>query len=337
MQAQGQLHQAVQQYEQILHLAQTWGIPQAPVTGYALVGLGRVWCEWNDLDAADHYVRQGLERGQQANIMDVLLRSYLALARIRQSQGDLAGALDALRDVEPVVQHMGVAAIKDWVDASQAQLWLAQGDTAAAARWAAHYAGGATDAVYPSVPIALARVRLMQGDPGEAVRLLERALHSAQEIGRMGNAVQILAVKALAHRAQGNPDQALAALETALALAEPEDYVRAFVDEGQPMARLLRRAAARAPSSNYIRKLLTALGEPPTVAIPGPAALAEPLSQRELEILRLIADGATNREIAAELVLTVNTVKKHVGNIFGKLGATNRTQAIARAREANLL
>jgi len=269
--------------------------------------------------------------------MDVLLRSYLALARIRQSQGDLAGALDALRDVEPVVQHMGVAAIKDWVDASQAQLWLAQGDTAAAARWAAHYAGGATDAVYPAVPIALARVRLMQGDPDGAVRLLERALHSAQEIGRMGNAVQILAVKALAHRAQGNPDQALAALETALALAEPEEYVRVFVDEGQPMARLLRRAAARAPSSNYIRKLLTTLGEPPTVAIPGPAVLAEPLSQRELEILRLIADGATNREIAAELVMTVNTVKKHVGNIFGKLGATSRTQAIARAREANLL
>ncbi len=103
------------------------------------------------------------------------------------------------------------------------------------------------------------------------------------------------------------------------------------------MARLLRRAAARVPSSAYIRKLLAALGEPLLAPLPDSNTLAEPLSQREMEIIKLIADGATNREIAVELVLTTNTVKKHVGNIFGKLGATNRTQAIARAREANLL
>jgi len=138
------------------------------------------------------------------------------------------------------------------------------------------------------------------------------------------------------YHAQGQPNQAFATLEHALELAEPEGYVRVFVDEGVPMARLLRRMMTRSSASEYVHKLLDALGEPAHVDIPIPANLIDPLSQRELEVLRLIVDGATNKEIADELVLTVNTVKRHISNIFGKLHVSNRVQAVAQARELNL-
>jgi LuxR family maltose regulon positive regulatory protein len=191
--------------------------------------------------------------------------------------------------------------------------------------------------VFPSVPVALAKVWLSQREPDRALSLLEYALQSAQAAGRLGNAIHILAVQAIVYHAQGKPEQAFAELNHALELAEPEGYVRVFTDEGAPMARLLRRRLARSPASEYVRRLLDAFGESVKIEPPVASKLDEPLSQRELEVLRLIADGATNREIANELVLTVNTVKRHVSNIFGKLVVSNRAQAIARARELNLL
>jgi LuxR family maltose regulon positive regulatory protein len=187
------------------------------------------------------------------------------------------------------------------------------------------------------VPHALAQVWLVKHEPDKALPLLDHALQSAQAVGRQGNAVQLLALKAVVQHAQGDPEQALAALGQALELAEPEGYVRAFVDERAPMARLLRRMLTRSPASEYVRQLLDALGEPAAVEQSAAAPLVERLSEREVQVLRLIADGATNREIADELVLTVNTVKRHISNIFGKLEVSNRVQAIARARQLNLL
>jgi LuxR family maltose regulon positive regulatory protein len=337
LEAEGQLRQAVQQFDQVLRLARTWGIANAPVTGYALIGLGRVRCEWNELDAALHDVQTGLERGQLAGIMDVLLRGYHALARIRQTQGDMDDALAALDDADGVAGKMGVAQAKVWISALRAQVWLARGDTEAALDWASHFVGQLQDVVFPSVPIALAKVWLSQRQPDKALPLLDHALQSAQAVGRLGNAIHILAVKAIVYHTKGDPEQALATLEHALELAEPEGYVRVFADEGARMARLLHRMLTRSPASEYVRRLLEAFGESVNIASPIASPLNEPLSQRELEVLRLIADGATNQEIAHELVLTVNTVKRHISNIFGKLHVSNRVQAIARARELNLL
>jgi LuxR family maltose regulon positive regulatory protein len=192
-------------------------------------------------------------------------------------------------------------------------------------------------AVYPSVPLALAKVWLSQREPDKALPLLDHALQSAQSVGRLGNAIHILAVQALVYHARGESEQAFARLEQALQLAEPEGYVRVFVDEGAPMARLLRRMLTRSSASGYIRQLLEALGESVKIEAAPASRLINPLSQREREVLRLIVEGATNQEIAHELVLTVNTVKRHISNIFDKLHVSNRVQAIAQARERNLL
>jgi LuxR family maltose regulon positive regulatory protein len=193
------------------------------------------------------------------------------------------------------------------------------------------------DVVFPSVPITLAKIWLSQGQPDKALPLLDHALQSSQTVGRLGNAIHILAVQAIVYHARGETDQAFATLERALELAEPEGYLRVFIDEGVPMARLLRRMLTRSSASTYIRRLLEALGEPVKIESPIISKLIDPLSQRELEVLRLIVDGATNQEIAHELVLTVNTVKRHISNIFRKLEVSNRAQAIAQARKLNLL
>src|SRR5512138_1026099 len=192
-------------------------------------------------------------------------------------------------------------------------------------------------AVYPSVPIALAKVWLSQRETDKALPLLDHALQSAQTVGRLGNAIHILVVQAVVYHARGEPELAFAKLERALELAQPEGYVRVFADEGPPMARLLRRMVTRSSASEYVRRLLEALGESVKIEPSIASKLIDPLSQRELEVLRLIVEGATNKEIADELVLTVNTVKRHISNIFRKLEVSNRAQAIAKARELNLL
>ncbi|HXD09074.1 MAG TPA: LuxR C-terminal-related transcriptional regulator [Anaerolineales bacterium] len=337
LEAIGKLRQAAQQFEEVLQLAHVWHVPNIPVTGHALIGLGRVRYEWNELETAMHNVQTGLERGQQAGNMDVLLRGYHARAHILQAQGDIEGALTALDEADAVADKMGVAQVKNWISAWRAQAWLARGETEAALDWASHLVGPTHEAVFPSVQIALAKVWLSQRETDKALALLDRALQSTQAVGRLGNAIHILAVQAVAYHAQGQPDQAFATLEHALELAEPEGYVRVFVDEGVPMVRLLRRMMTRSPASEYVRRLLEALGESATTEMPIINKLVESLSQRELEVLRLIVEGATNKEIADELVLTINTVKRHISNIFGKLHVSNRAQAIARAREQNLL
>jgi LuxR family transcriptional regulator, maltose regulon positive regulatory protein len=337
LEAEGHLRQAAQQFEEMLRLAHAWGMPNAAATGYAWIGRGRVRCEWNELDAALHDVETGLARGQEAESTDVLLRGHHALGRICKAQGDLEGALAAFDEAEADAEKMGLAEVKDWIRAQRAQVWLAGGDREAAFEWASQFATQMQDAMFPSVPIALAQVWLSQGQPDKALPLLEHALQSAQTVGRLGNALNILTVRAVVQYAQGDLENAFATLEQALELAEPEGYVRVFVDQGAPMARLLHRMLTRSSAPNYVRLLLLALGEPVKIDMSTASKLIDRLSPRELEVLHLIVDGATNKEIANELVLTVNTVKRHISNIFGKLEVSNRAQAIARARQLNLL
>ena len=240
--------------------------------------------------------------------------------------------------------------------AHRARLWLRQGNVAAAARWAQESSLNVDDELSfqdEFAHITLARALIAQGKPDEALRLLERLLGAAEADERVGSLIRILVLRALALQAAGDMAGAVNAVARALSLAEPEGYVRTFVDEGAPMTALLRRVlqaqkegrlAATLPniSPGYAGKLLAALiaGATPTTRTSPRAtvgSLVEPLSERELEVLRLIASGASNRDIARKLFVSLATVKTHINNIYRKLEARTRTQAVARARELKLL
>jgi LuxR family maltose regulon positive regulatory protein len=229
---------------------------------------------------------------------------------------------------------------------------LAQGTVAAAIRWAdtSGLSAGDEDLPYPRQGeyLTLARVRIAQAhdDPTtpllqDVLHLLDRLQESAEANARLGSVLEILVLRVLALEAHGDQISSLATLERALVLAQPEGYIRLFVDEGMPMLTLLRRAHARSRVPGYVATLLSVFGEQNVSDLPlssaRPSALAEPLTEREREVLRLLLEGASNREIARRLVLSVNTVKRHVYNLCGKLGVQSRTQAIARARTLNLL
>lgn len=229
--------------------------------------------------------------------------------------------------------------ITDRVSALEAQLWLLQGQTQKAANWAATIAIRTdNDIVDKDLPTyaTLARLRIVQDRPNEALLLLDELLDTAEHGGPIRNIIEILGLKALAYQTIGRRAEAVAALERALALAEPAGFCRVFLDEGQPMEALLRQARLNGRFPDFIDILLA--------AFPGSEAkqnggdlLPEPLSERELEVLHLMAVGATNKDIATWLFIAVSTVKKHIGNILVKLDTTNRVEATARARDLGLL
>jgi LuxR family maltose regulon positive regulatory protein len=227
----------------------------------------------------------------------------------------------------------------------QAWLWLKCGDLGTAEQWAAEIEPSIHDSLNPALEfehITLASIWVAQGRLYEAQQLLARLLTAASSAGRMGRVISISVVQALGASLQGDIERAIGILEYALELAEPEGYVRTFVDEGALMAALLREAKARGIAVEYVTKLLAAFEqdtppETPTITRPNTRDDIEALSERELEVLRLIADGASNREIAEVLVISLGTVKKHLNNIFLKLDAHSRTQVVATARQQNLL
>ncbi|MGE5224516.1 MAG: tetratricopeptide repeat protein [Omnitrophica WOR_2 bacterium] len=356
LEAQGRLRHSVEQFERVRQLAQEYAIPNAPVTGYALVGLARVWYEWDDLQASLSFVQEGIQRGIKGDIRDILLRGYLALAQIRQTQYDFEGASVALENAQLAAKQMGVPQIKDWVDAFRAQTWLAQGESERAIGWALKYSGDLYDQVFPSIAVALARVQLVQGDPEEALGLLEHALQSAQAVGRLGNAAQIWVVKAIVLRILGELENSFAALSKALTFAEPEGYLRVFLDEGEPMRLLIiefksmiENQAGRMVSTDqeisidYLNKILAAFqiaSLPPTRKSSvdnQQSSIPDPLSERELEVLHLMAAGLSNRDIARRDVVSINTVKTQVKSIYGKLGAHTRADALTAARRLGLI
>jgi LuxR family maltose regulon positive regulatory protein len=188
--------------------------------------------------------------------------------------------------------------------------------------------------------LAIARALIAKGDAPSLTRalaLLRTLLQAAEAAGRAGIVIEALALQALAHGRRGEHANAMTALERSLRLAEPEGYVRLFADLGLPMARLLQEARERAVAPEYVAKLLAAFGGDHSLAAQATISLPEPLSQREREVLKLIAAGLTNREIAETLVISPETVKKHTGAIYSKLGVSNRTEAANKARELGLL
>ena len=331
---QGRLHQAAQLYRQVLRLAGQHAEPggaSLPVAGWALVGLGRILREWNDLEAADQHIQEGIRLGDSLGLPDFTANSRAALAHVRFSQGEVAGALALLQEADLAVRRAAWPRELAAVGALMVRVWLAQGELDSALHWVQTIDPGVHP--HPAETLARARVWLAQGDADAARALLGR-------LREAGARIEALVLEAFAWQ-HDDLERALALLAEALTLAEPEGFVRLFVDEGTPMQALLsalghRRLPTRALRA-YVGRLLEALSPRPRAQAMAGADVIEPLTARELEVLQLMAEGLSNRDIASRLFVGVTTVKKHSTNIFDKLDVSNRSQAVARARKLGLI
>jgi LuxR family maltose regulon positive regulatory protein len=353
---QGRLHQAAEHYDR----ARRWmvernGLDSRVRSAYE-VGLADLMFQRNQLDAAHEHAATGIEYCRRFGVPSELVLGYITLMRAFQAQGDAESALGALRDAERIMQthHVRLAA-RIQLTTSRVVQWLAVGDVETASRWADECSRGAE-----LEQIALARVRLAQGRCTDAQHLLDQQRRLAEAGGRTGRLIEILGLQALVLDAQGFSDEAEAALSKALSLARPERYLRVFLDLGRPLCELLERSAARdktpgtdvaaiAPvPGDYVREILGAfrqekearrsrVAEAASLSPPLAETLIDPLTARELEVLRLLAQGLSNKEIAGRLVVAPSTIKQHLRNIYGKLDAHSRTQAVARGQELGLL
>jgi LuxR family maltose regulon positive regulatory protein len=341
---QGFLHQAAETHREALQLADESGSRPVPFAGMAFVGLADVLYEWNDLDDARRHALEGIRLSELGGRVSYVLAGRIVLALLYQARGDVEKAFEMIQGAEGLAQRHGFAYMGAEIAELRARLWArkGQGNTAAASQWAREHRLSSVDELSLTLAremeqIAVTRVLVAQGKCGEALELLARLQEAAQAAERIRSEIRIGALQALAYQIKGDVGRALSALERALSLAEPEGYVRTFVDEGEPMAKLLRRALSQGIAPDYSARLLDAFGERATPVPPAVQPLIEPLTERELEVLRLIAAGLSNAEIARELVIAVSTVKTHINHIYGKLAVESRIQAAAKARELGLL
>jgi LuxR family maltose regulon positive regulatory protein len=363
----GQLHEANAFYEQALERARDGRGHRLPMAGLALIGMGYLLREWNDLEVARQHLVEGIELAASWEKTGTFT-GYISLALVEQALGDQEAACAAIHQARQVVigfEGMEVAAIVTGV--YQARLWIQQGNPDAVIRWAEErrleerIEAGELEEGSRRVPflyaaleyLAYAEARIAQGQPGEALAVLGPLLPVTEAGGWTMFVIEARVLESLAFQALSDAPRAVRCLEQALSLAEPESFVRMFLDRGAPMAALLNqileaqqighKTAPGSTTPDYVRQLLDAFGigqeAKPEGALPPPSApaLVEPLSEREAEVLRLLATDLTSAEMARELVLSVHTVRSHIKNIYAKLDVHSRYEAIARATELNLL
>ena len=322
-----QLHLAAQSNRRILELV---GEQALPVVGVTYLGLARIHYQWNDLVAAEQYLQQGLVLAQQIENKAQFVSGEILQARLQLAQGNVTGAAARLAAVESLARRPELLYQLPELLTTQVVTLLRQGHVADAAQLAQGH----------NLAIAQARVHLVQGRTAAALALVAAFRQQMEAKSWADERLKALVLQALAYQAQGEKDAAMQLLNEALALAEPEGFLRLFIDEGAPMAQLLQRVQAEGGRMKaYSQKLLAAFGAQATIhpssAILPP--LVEPLSQRELEVLQLIAQGLSNEEISQRLFLALSTVKGHNRIIFDKLQVQRRTEAVARARALGLL
>ncbi len=352
--AQGRLHETSKICRQALQNLAERGADQFGSLAKLETPLVEVLCEHNELNEAQQRLTDVIARMQSWPMPTDRLHAQLALIELQEAQGDLPGAFESLQTAKDLkAKHPVIMNLARSVDLYEVQLSLESGDIASADRLMDVLQPGASHSVElrDQELLLLARLRLAQGNLIEADRILSQLASDAEAGERMSALIETLALQACVLNAQGDREAAFAALTKALALAEPEGFVRVFLDEGEVMQHLLAAVLrkkgiasdqAALPSKAYVAKLLDAFptGPTPEVTPPSPdkvAELVEQLTAREFEVLQLIAEGCSNRTIAEKLVITVSAVKKHTANIYGKLNVNSRTQAVARARQLGLL
>ncbi len=339
------LHQSANILRRGLRLAAERGLEQTPILAGLHIHLAELLYEWNDLDASYCHAREAVELSKRGGLPRLLALSQAPLARILSARGDQAAALETMQQGEELSRkHNLPISYKLWITLRQVRLWSAHGNLTAAATWA--QASGLSvddklDRLHEDGHNALARVLIKQGELDKALPFLARLEQTAQKAGQFGIVIEMQVLQAIALWARGHTAKALSTLESALTLAEPEGYIRIFVDEGEPMRLLISdfrlHNAKQLPRHllAYADQLLAAF--PNRFSLPLHSHLIEPLGDRELEVLHLIAEGYSNREIADKLIIGLGTVKTHINNLFRKLDVDSRTRALARARELNLL
>jgi LuxR family maltose regulon positive regulatory protein len=328
--SENQLHLAAEIYQRVLPLIDEYSPNNAPV---AYLGLARIYYEWNDLDAAEKYGEKSLQLARQYDqVVDRLVVSEVFLASLKLAQGDVTGAMDKILQAEQTSRLKNYTYRLPDIAYTRARIQLYQGNMDEAAQLVRQN----------DIPLMQARVLVAQGNPSEALTLVEPQRQQAEAKRLPQRLLLVLAVQSVVFFAQGEKDKAVQVLTEALALTEPGGHIRLFVDEGALMAQLLLEAAARGIKPDYVARLLAAIeagkrdrDDKPALAPAG--SLIEPLSQRELKILQLIAQGLSNREIGERLFLALDTVKGHNRKMFDKLQVQSRTEAIARARALGLL
>lgn len=345
--AQGRLQEAIRTYEQSLQLASTAGRNAQRFTSNHHLGLAMLYLQTgNDIAAAQHF-QTGLELGVHCTQPDWPYHKCIVQARWKEYARDFNAAVDLLDEARRVYIRTLMPDAQP-AEAWKARIYLKQGRLSLAQDWAQKHGLTIADELsylHEFEHITLARVFIAayqsnraDGNAREALGLLDRLLKAVEEGRRTGSMIEVSILQALAHHVLGNKAQAFASLKRGLTLAQPEGYVRIFVDEGKVMFELLTGLSEVEGLKEYIRRLLSAFGKQSDAPLPPSSQpLIDPLSDRELEVLRLVAQGFSNDEISKRLFLSVSTVKGHNLRIFGKLQVKNRTEAVARARELCLL
>ena len=339
---QGELYRTRDLCNEQIRLAEKNNLAEINIVGCIRTILGEVLAEFNDLERAIQHARQGVKIAEGGLNLVFLSMSYLYLMRVFFSMKDLAGAKEVFDKVLRLEREM---TIPIWLSSQmaswQVKFWLLQDDLEAVSNWA----DKREILVYDDYDhlsmidhIVYGRVLIAQGRMEETIQLLRHLYKIAERSGRISRSIEIGMLQALAYQSTGQTEQALESFERVLNLAEPKGFIRIFVDEGPPMASLLYEALKHGIEPEYVRRLLGAfpVTEPEEAASTKYAVeqseLIEPLSEREIEVLRLVAKGLPNQAVATRLFLSVHTVKTHTRNIYSKLGVNNRTQAVDRAR-----
>ena len=344
---QGKLKQVIDLCEQQIQYAHEYGISQTLAAGWLLTMWGEALAELDDLDGAIEKATKGVELvGSGGGDLAIFGWSNLYLVKIIFSNGDIATAKGIVKQLDKIIREYDMhRLVSNQVSAWQARIWLEENQIQAASKWVEDLldVSGKLPFLSEVECIVLARILIAQERLDEATKLLRQLFVTAEEGKHTSRSIKILILQALIFQAGNDATQAMSKLEQALILAEPGGFVRTFVDEGPPMARLLYKALSRNIAPDYVRRLLAAFPivkpeqvDPSETQAPD-SELVELLSERELEVLQLIAEGLTNPEIASQLFLSLNTVKAHSRNIYGKLGVHSRMQAVTKARELGLL
>ena len=346
---QGRLYQAAETFREAIEFTYQDTEIKIPYASTASVSLANILQEWNELDAAMTHLEEGIEIGLSAKIVDAVATGYAIKARVYLAQDNLEAALAACQKLErilkdiPDLEHETIRIALD----SRVRLLIANNNLAGAARMVQEHGFSVEDdiryfhqfehIVLSRVLIHLGRENLEQNYLSQAQDLLNRLREVIKPAGCLRETIEILALEALVFEAQGLHDQASDSLEEALTLAEPEGFIRTFVDEGEPMRDLLRQAYSRNISKAYVSKLLAAFEPDRAVGKPTAQSLVEPLSNRELEVLRLLSTELSGPEIAQELSISLNTMRTHTKNIYSKLNVSNRRAAVREAQELHIL